>query len=266
MAPEISRYNNRHLNNNNIYNLISRLIGFLTITLGTFVLLSWFFDIEVGQHIQPMLPSMKFNTAFCFIACGFLLIRSDKVKTLSLFSPLPLIFISIILLIPSFTLFEYWFSWQLGIDNLFVKDQTTPADQWPGRMSEATAICFVLVAAAQIFISTRLHSFILVSQLLSLAVVIISGAALIAYIFGAHQFKLTIFSTMAVHTSLLFVLIGIGILFTRPDEGFMIPATSTFIGGHSFRHLFPFIIVTPVLIGWLSLKGLEASSAFSTST
>lgn len=61
---------------------------------------------------------------------------------------------------------------------------------------------------------------------------------------------------MALHTAILFVLIGVGMLFAYPANGLMRSATSSYIGGRSLRRFLPIIVLIPILTGWLSLQGV----------
>jgi len=241
-----------------IYSTIISRIGLVVILVSALVLLAWVFDVQMGKRVLPALETMKFNTALCFLVCGFLFWRqpyfgksSAGVATIV---PLALF----LFVVSGLTLLEYGAGWQLGIDNFVIPDTATLPENWPGRMSAGTAICFCLLSVAWMARITPLNHSTMVMQVLSLAVIVISGAALIGYIFGVRQFRLPVFSTMALHTAALFVLCGAGMLLVRPQQGLMRSAASPCIGGRSLRRLLPFIIVTPVLMGWLSMQGVVA--------
>ena len=137
-------------------------------------------------------------------------------------------------------------------------DKATSPEDWPGRMSVVTALCFSMIGAAWLATvsSSRYSTYIL--QLLALGLIIISGEALIGYVFGMQPSKLFIYSTIALHTAILFVLSGVGMLLVRPADGLMRSATSPYIGGRSLRRMLPIIVLTPILTGWLSLQGVTA--------
>jgi diguanylate cyclase (GGDEF)-like protein len=240
-----------------IYRSIANQIGWVVIAIGVLVLLSWVFDIEAGKRVLPIFQSMKFNTALCFIACGFILRRKAR-ATASASDPVAALLALFVLVVSGLTLLEYGSGWQLGIDNLVILDTATSPEDWPGRMSAATALCFSMIGAAWLASMIPLRHSTLILQLLALVVTMISGAALIGYVFGVHQFRLPVFSTMALHTAALFVLCGAGMLFVRPGDGLMGSATSPYIGGRSLRRLLPFIVATPLLMGWLSMQGVVA--------
>ncbi|MDO6822892.1 diguanylate cyclase [Marinobacter sp. 1_MG-2023] len=233
-------------------------IGWAVIVISSLVMLSWGLDIEVGKRLRPSFQSMKFNTAFCFLICGLLFHRQSQSGETSARDSIVACLGVFLLVISGLTLLQYGLGWQLGIDNLVIQDLDTPPEDWPGRMSAGTALCFSLMGVAWLINAMPLRHSIVVLQLLALAVIVISGAALIGYIFGVQRFRLPLFSTMALHTAALFVVCGAGMLMVRPHAGVMSSAASAYIGGRSLRRLLPYFVVTPVLIGWLSMEGVVA--------
>ncbi|MBK1885094.1 EAL domain-containing protein [Marinobacter sp. DY40_1A1] len=241
-----------------IYKRTVNQIGWVVIAIAALVVVSWVFDIEAGKRILPAFESMKFNTALCFLACGLIFQCKAIFGRASRGDYIVALLAVFILLISGVTLLEYLMGWQLGIDEVLVKDPETPPGEWPGRMSAATALCFSVIGVAWLATVLTVRYATLILQTLALAVIMVSGAVLVGYAFGVQKFRLFIFSTMALHTSLLLVLCGAGMLFARPDDGLVRSVTSSYIGGRSLRRLMPFIIVTPVITGWLSMQGVVA--------
>jgi PAS domain S-box-containing protein len=60
---------------------------------------------------------------------------------------------------------------------------------------------------------------------------------------------------MALHTAILFVLLGMGVLAARPRLGVMAAVTSKYMGGVMARRILPLAIVVPMLFGWLRWRG-----------
>ena len=233
-------------------------LSWVIIVIGTLVLVSWVLDFEVGKRVLITYQSMKSSTALCFIACGIILRRKAPAAA-SASDSVSALLVLFILVVSGLTLFQYASGWSLGIDNLLVLDRATAPANWPGRMSGATALCFSLIGLGWLVHLMAIRHATLILQLLALAVTIISGAALIGYLFGVEQFRLPVYSTMALHTAVLFVLCGLSMLLVRPGEGLMSSATSHYLGGRSLRRLLPFIVVTPLLMSWLSMQGVVAS-------
>ncbi|RBW48618.1 diguanylate cyclase domain-containing protein [Marinobacter sp. F3R11] len=241
-----------------IYSTIISRIGLVVILISVLVVLAWIFDVQMGKRVLPALETMKINTALCFLACGFLFWRHPHLERSPAGVATTVSLALFLLVVSGLTLLEYGAGWRLGIDNFVIPDTETLPENSPGRMSAGTAICFSLLSIAWLAKVTSLRHATTVLQLLALAVIVISGAALIGYIFGVRQFRLPVFSTMAVHTAALFVLCGTGMLLVRPGAGVVRTVASSFVGGRSMRRLLPVIIVTPVLMGWLSMQGVVA--------
>ena len=240
------------------YRMIASYIGWSVIAVSTFVLLSWFFDMEAGKRILPHFDSMKVNTALCFLACGIILSLASQAIITTAKNVVIALLAAFTLMLSGLTLLEYALGGSIGIDNFLILDKATPAEKWPGRMSIGTAICFCLIAAGWLTATTPARYSSLVLQILALIIITISGSALTGYLFGIQKFRLSVFSTMALHTSLLFTLCSIGMLFCRPGKGLMSSAASAYIGGRTLRRLLPYIVLTPLLTSWLSMQGMEA--------
>jgi hypothetical protein len=107
---------------------------------GLVVMLGWIMDIPILRSLLPGLPAMRFNAALCFLLMGSSLwflqnegagpIQSGTGKVLAGFA----------LVISLLTLGEYLFGWNLGIDELFIKDVYSPPNLFPGRMSPIAAL------------------------------------------------------------------------------------------------------------------------------
>lgn len=191
------------------------------IIIGSVVLVGWALDIAVLKSIQPGWVSMKANTAVCFILIGIALwlttrqsLHSTQYSALStLFARLCGLLAGLIGLL---SLGEYVFGLDIGIDQLlFHEPPGTVGTSYPGRMAPETALDFVLLSMALWIINvshqTRKTIFALVS--LGLLVATFALAALLSYAtpgLGAHGWLgLT---TMAVHTSILFTMLGMAVI------------------------------------------------------
>jgi hypothetical protein len=230
-----------------IYSTIVNQMGWVVFSVGALVLLSWFFDIEAGKRLLPAFESMKFNSALCFCACGFIMRRKSQPASASPSDPVTMLLAVFVLGIASLTLLEYASGWQLGIDNLIIMDKVTPLENLPGRMPSGTALCFTMISAGWLITALPIRHTTTIMQVLALAVILVGGTALIGYVFGIQHFKPLMLSKMALHTAALFVLSGTAMLLARPEEGLVRSAASPYAGGRSLRRLLPYIIMTPIL-------------------
>ncbi len=194
----------------------------LTVLAGVMVLVGWAFDMALLKSILPDWVSMKANTAVCFILIGVALLLAARASAV----PEPqraarlLRFVRVLSglagLIGLLTLGEYIFGWNPGLDQwLFIEPAGTVGTSDPGRMAPETAFCFAALAVA-LWLSGSAHKSrldILVAANISLLVAALALAAMVSYatpVLGAYGwFGLTI---MAMHTAILFTLLGVSVL------------------------------------------------------
>ena len=190
---------------------IHRLSGFLCCLLGLSVLIGWYTQSAALIQISPHWVPMQFNTAFCFVLSGIgLLSLYYQRPRLSLVIGLVLLFIALT------TLLQYLSGANVGIDQFFVEHYITTNTPYPGRMSAITAVCFTLsgLAFALAHIMPRKTYKKAVVRLVGVAIVILSLIALIGYVrdVDAAYRWFNNASEMAAHTSVGFLLLGIGLV------------------------------------------------------
>lgn len=230
-------------------------ISIIVMGTGFLVLLGWLFDIDFLKSVLPNFPSMKVNTALCFIASGLALwLLCDE-------RPPPYVYhliqscLMLMLLLAMLTLTQYIWGWQLGIDEWLFPDTDTPSANFPGRMSTATTINFILVGAALLLISRQKWQRF--AQPLALAVSAVSLVGLIAYFYRVQSLSVFhIYNSLPLNTALCFFILGFGIVFVRPRYGIMHMLADDGPAGLLARRLLPAAILTPIIIGRLEQHGI----------
>jgi PAS domain S-box-containing protein len=197
---------------------------------------------------------MKVNTALSFFCLGaglWLACNDERQRSRSILGLL-------VVIIAGATLAEYAFHISLGIDQLLFRDTRTPSlSAFPGRMAIATAICFLLLGSAVMFLG--LKKALVLQRALVVACFAFSLVALCGYLYGAESlYSITSFSTVGVHTSAGLMAVCLAYFLARPNEGLASIAASDSNSGFLLRTLGPAIIVVPILIGWLKLAGQRA--------
>jgi PAS domain S-box-containing protein len=230
--------------------------------IGCLVLAGWMFDLSTLKSVLPRLAPMKANTALSFILCGaaLFLLRNEDLsaklwkKRLAQLCALTVASIGIL------TFGEYAFGWNIGIDQLLSRgDQDAGGEYWPGRMALATAINFLLVGCALLFMEAGWAQAQRLSQWLALIAGLISLLAVIGYAYGAESFyKFSSHSSVAIYTAIAFIVLALGILFARGKDGPMSVILRDSSGGALARRVLPAAFVLPVILGWLRLKGQQA--------
>ena len=201
---------------------------------------------------------MKANTAVCFILCGISLWFLNQ-KTKSVFKKIityvfPLTIISIGLL----TFIEYLFGSNFGIDEFLYRDvKPFLAIPYPGRMASPTAFCFVLSGIALLLYNKK--KTFRIFQIISLIDLCTGLLVLIGHSFQIkYESESWVYLTrMALHTSIGFILLSSGMLFSKPAKGLMGIVSNDGIAGITSRRLLPIIILLPIVLGWVRLHGEE---------
>ncbi len=152
----------------------------------------------------------------------------------------------LVMLIGARRLVYYAMEWPTRADMLgFDRGET------PGQMAFMTAVGFLLAGAALVVTARR--GFYRSAQWLAAAVIFIGWIGMTRYFYGGETQG--VFFLMAMHTAMMFAVLGMGIFYARPDGGFMMVWNSDTAGGVLVRRLFPAAMIVPVVVGWLRLHG-----------
>ncbi len=210
--------------------LYSQLASLAVIALSGGVLFSWFFDPRWQARTFTDFPPMKFNTALGFMLGGLTILalhhlhsphRRQYVAQLGGF---------VILLIGSVTLAEIVFQRDLGIDELLLNDPDSN-----GRMAPLSALFFVLIGIALIFLDDQPNRAVQAS----------TSLALIGAMFGILESvyaatitrKVSEFSAIPPLTMLSYVLVTTSVLSYRIDQSRLRVIVSDCISGLVLRRL-----------------------------
>ncbi|MFN8376096.1 MAG: hypothetical protein U0694_24875 [Anaerolineae bacterium] len=226
---------------------LSRAAASLVILIGCIVIAGWIFHIEILKSLLPGLTTMKFNTALGFILAG------SGVLTLHTRPRLTQVIASALLLLALSSLSQYLFQWNLNIDEFFVRDLTAAPNTFPGRMSVVTAVNFSLTSGALLLITRRRYGF---AQITMIGVAFFSFLVLLGYFYNVEAlYGVFIFTSVALHTAVAFVLLSLGLVFAYPDHGIVAIFSFNSAGGYVVRRLLPQVTLIPVIAGWLRWQG-----------
>ena len=242
---------------------IARAVSIVVISLASLVFAGWAFHLLVLIRILPGFAPMKPNTALGFLLGGVSLWsllppcgtgKQDRWRGLA-----GLVCAVFVMLIGALTLAEHGLRLDFHIDQLmFLDTVTAPHTTPPGRMSVATAMGMFTLGWSLILLCVESRSGRF-SQVFALVTMFIGMIGVTGYAYGARAlYELYVYTTMALHTSLLFQIIGLGVLFARPDQGMMSVLTSRNSGGVMARRVLPAAVVIPFVIGWLRLWGQQS--------
>ena len=204
---------------------VPHILSWCVFLVGGVVLVGWVFDIPALKSLHPDWVTMKANTALGFVLAGLSLglaqmrTADDKVQRFTHTALCRKVVQGCTLtvsLIGFLTLVEYLFQCNLGIDQLLFQEATTPIlTSHPGRMAVPTAFNFLVFGIALLFSGDprRLH----VIRFFSILGIFNAILSLAGYLYGIEKFRsLGFYTPMALHTSLSFILLGVGIFMSCP--------------------------------------------------
>ena len=202
------------------------------------VLLGWIFNpvllvIPGGTKMMPI-------TAIGFMLVAYALwYRSASVAGTRLVNPwyatVANVCAGLAALIGLLTLVEYVTGVDLGIDTILFRGRLlADKEAYPGRMAPTTALCFSLLGSALLFLDARTRYWRWPAQFFASTVTLTRGTALLGHLFGLRAFyQISSYTAMAMQTSFLFVMLGLGTLLARADLGWMRSYSANALVGYS---------------------------------
>ena len=246
----------------NLLKATSKITAVFVALSGIVILIGWVFDILVLKSVFPGLVTMKVNTAFAFVLIGasLWLLNTMPPETDSHRRRIGNACAFIVGLLGLLTLVEYLFHCNLGLDQfLFQESAGAVKTSHLGRMAPNTALNFFLIGLSLLLLDVKPGQRHRSSQILILIEGFISLLAFTGYVYGAKSFYgIFSYTPMALHTSLLFIIVCLGILFARPRYGLMVIFSSDTTGGILLRRLLPATIGIIFVFGLLRMAGQKA--------
>jgi diguanylate cyclase (GGDEF)-like protein len=221
-------------------------IGSLAAAVGCFVLIGgWGLGVGALKSVLPGLATMKANSALAIMALGAGLAMCADGGRLCALGKAAAGFAMVLSLV---TLAEYVFAWNAGIDQLIFAD--LGPGQYPGRPALATALSMALFGAA--LLCAHRPQFHVLKSVAGVAGSLIAWAAVNGYVFGPDGLQsVPLFNTVALHTAIITLLLGLGVLAAEPAFWPIRTALEKSAGGFVCRWLLPFAILAPPTLGWL---------------
>nr|MBA2620420.1 PAS domain S-box protein [Acidobacteriota bacterium] len=225
-------------------------------SIGFLVLAGWTFEIDFLKRIIPGYVWMNPATATAFVLSGIALrlVQSADERR----NRIAKVCAVLVLLAGLIKLCELLGFFDFGLDRiLFGEHLFDPITGKPNRMAPNTALNFFLAGAALLLFNyktKRADSF--PAQYPAILVILTAFVAVVGYFYGANTFYLVVsFNPMAIHTAVSFLLLSVGLLLSKPGQGIIKDVFSPDIGGQAARRLFPLVVATPLILGWLRLLG-----------
>ena len=241
------------------FQALSTAAAFVVTTIGTAVLVGWTLDIELLKRVAPGLRVMNPVTAVAFILCGFslALLRESRLTSRRRLGAQLLgaavFFIGTAEVVATLT------GYPIELDHALFPSQVERSGlAHTNDMATTSAIAFMLFGMALVYFGGQSRLSHRLSQVTSTVGTIFGLVPLIAYLYGAdmeHGFGALV--PMAAHTSLSFVMLGVGLLIAPGTQAIKLVSRAD-QGGRIVRRFFPSVVLTIVFLGYFRLAGQHA--------
>jgi PAS domain S-box-containing protein len=223
----------------------ARLAALIPLVIGCVAIAGWLSGFKILTSLVPGAVAMKINTAVCLTICGgalFIVSGRTTVNREAIARAAAVIAAVIGLAV----LGEYVFGWQLGIDELLLKDTMRAYNVFPGRMSPYTAIAITVFGLG--IATLRLPYLDKMARLFAAFGLAIGILSLIGYFWNvAELITDSWLPPVAVNTAVCFIALGIGMLWSR-DYIEAEPRQAVLLAGVEIRVLVGFAIALTLLI------------------
>lgn len=215
----------------------SRVLGWIVFILPFLVLLGWQIDNTALKNLAISSVAMNPLTAVLFILSATSILFSSGSSRMYLIPVTVLILVTALYKIIQFK-----------FDLSFKPDNFTFGNTISNPMAPAAAIGFVLINIPYVFDALKRKTAVQQGILLT---VMAGGIFMIAgYLLDVPEFYSSIHFFPAFHTCLLFLLLAISILFSRPEEGVTKLLILDLEGSRVGRLLVPITIAIPIVIAY----------------
>lgn len=231
--------------NKNTYIKLTSYFTVVTLLVSLSVMIGWFTKINELLTVIPDATSMKFNTSFLFFLSAIAVCyKTEEHTTKYLHNTIILVIVTL----ASYTALQYAINFSFNLDNLIVKD--TISQITPGRMSLGTAICFTLLGLGLLNLNINTKRSIIIGQSLFLIIAIIAYISITSFIILLQsRYETIVLNTMAIHTSVLFLLMAIAASLKNYNIGFIRYFNVRYIGSKILKRVLPVIILLPIVLG-----------------
>ncbi len=226
--------------------------GAFAIVIGVVTLIGWFADIEALADLFRTGISMMPNTAVCSIAAGLALVLLALGRTNA-----AAIFGAIAGIVGLATLVQHLSGLNFGID-MVLREWGQKATLAPGRMGPPAATCYSLLGLA-LLVMTRGVLARSVAVACGLIVIGISALSIVGYAFGADSlYSVPQLTAIAIQTAIALLALGLGVVASVRESEPLQTLSENSAAGMLVRRVLPYLIVTPLALGWLRVQGENA--------
>jgi PAS domain S-box-containing protein len=237
----------------------ARFSAALTVLMTCVALVGWQFGIESFKSLVVGLATINPVTAATFgLAGGVIFCLTLEGRRAQIVTNVLATLVLAVGIAKLGVIFQYW---QSDFDTWLFHDKVV-LQFWngsPSRVAPMTALCFALWGGAVLLRFTWPQRGALPTQLLLVIQALLALAALLSYFYGARSLNdFGGYLPMALPTALLFLALPFGTICALPNCGVMQLLINRGEAGLATQRLLLAGMVTPLLLGWITLQGQEA--------
>jgi two-component system cell cycle sensor histidine kinase/response regulator CckA len=233
------------------------------VVVGACVLAGWPFELEFLKRVIPGFNAMNPVTAVAFILYGASLALflqglggDQKARAMILTARLCALAVTLIGLAKIVGILS---GWDLGVDGWLFASKLPDGPRFPDRMAPNAALNFLLLGSALAFVDVKSRSVRFCAELSVIVVGFVSLLAVLGYAYDIRVFYgFGLFSPMALHTAITFLVLAAAFLLSHTDSGLLAVFAGDSAGGTMARRLLPAAVLVPSALGWLTLQGEKA--------
>ena len=235
----------------------SRLAALFSIGFGAAVLAGWCLPYPQLCAPLPGQPPVAMSTGLGFIACGVSLLLLTS-RTIGKFKRATAIAVAVVPLLIGLTVALFYlhisrFDLDNSLMNLLVGNEVGDTS---GRMAPHSAIGMVACSLALLLSQHRDKTCRYFSQALAVSVFGVGLAVICGYTYGTPLLYSTgDLTPVPLVTGVAFLILGIGMFFSRPTFGLAGVVTEAGLGGRTARLLLPVALLAPIALGYMRLFG-----------
>lgn len=191
---------------------VPKIISFVILSISLLVCVGWVIDIPVLKSIMPNVVTMKFSTAISFVFSGVILyfVANHHLGKIGIGQIAIPISGFVIVLFMATILMTYIIGVPSGMEQLFIKEKTSIQTISPGMPSIPTTISFLLIVlvGVQSLNNSNKSKF---TSYIGIILITLGAISLTGYLIGQpflYYYIENISTGMAIHTSILLILIG----------------------------------------------------------
>jgi signal transduction histidine kinase len=236
---------------------LARVASASVLIVGALALAGWAFDIEPLKGFHAGI-TMKANAAVSLLLSGaslWVLCARRQNRALRAAGQACAVLAGVI---GAATLSQHLFGWDLQIDQLLFRENPGAlATASPGRMGPPASTCFALAGLSLLLLYRGGSAAI--AQLCALAIGLIALLAITGYVYSVETlYGVARLTGIALHTALALFVLSMGLLAAKVERGFASIVVGAGAGSVMTRHMLPFAIFVPPVLGWVALRFQDA--------